>query len=98
MNQVIAIHNQNLLDIAIQEYGDVRAVFDLALVNDISITELLSPGQELLLPESQFVDGDILAYYKANNIKPATASPASVAEIKPTGIGYMIIEKTFKIK
>ncbi len=38
---------QTLLDIAIQEYGTIEAVFMLAKANDMSITDTLQAGRKL---------------------------------------------------
>ena len=94
---VVVIHNQSLLDIAIQAYGSPLAVFDLAAANDIAITDNLEVGMVLKLPESSYIDSDIYAYYKNKNIKPATAlNREQEEEINPQGINYWSIELDFK--
>lgn len=40
-----------MFDLALQELGSVKAVFELAFANGISITENLHPGQTLDIPE-----------------------------------------------
>lgn len=72
MRSVVAHRNQSLLDIAIQEYGSVEAVVDIAMENDLSITDPLTPGQVILIPGDP-IDSDIVTYYANRNIKPATA-------------------------
>ena len=42
---------QNLMDVAIQCCGDATALFDLALLNGISVTEEVAVGTEFILPE-----------------------------------------------
>ncbi|MCH4831221.1 LysM peptidoglycan-binding domain-containing protein [Flavobacterium columnare] len=49
-NQYTVYENQTLFDIAAHVYGRVDVVVQLALVNGISITERLIPGQIILLP------------------------------------------------
>jgi AAA+ ATPase superfamily predicted ATPase len=67
---VKVVEGQNLFDISIQEYGNVSAVFDIAFANDLNVSDLLLPGQELLVPESKFKDESILSYLKKKRIHP----------------------------
>ena len=52
------IYNQNLLDIAIQEYGTPYAVFDLAIVNGLGITDDLEEGIILELAKNSFEENE----------------------------------------
>ncbi len=66
--------NQNILDIAIQEFGTVEACVAIAFANGKSITEELVPGQEIKLPADAPTNADIQKYYTQNQLKPATAN------------------------
>ena len=68
---------QTLADIAIQMYGDVRAVSAIAKANDICITDELTPGTVLKCPEEVY-DLYLQNYVRKINISPAT-------EIDPDG-------------
>jgi len=72
-NTVTVLHNQSLMDIAIQQFGNVEAVVALAVLNDISITADLVAGQILSLEGIAVLDADIVNYYEIKAIKPATA-------------------------
>lgn len=72
MTKIKVLHNQTLFDIAIQYFGTTQAVFDIAILNNISITENLTVGMELQLPEKDYGFNEIVKYFKSNNIKPAT--------------------------
>ena len=63
---------QTLADIAIQVYGDLRAVSGIALANSISVTDDLIPGNTLECPEKVY-DKYLQDYVTANGISPATA-------------------------
>ena len=63
---------QTLADIAIQVYGDLRAICDIAAVNAISITDDLIPGSTIECPETVY-DKYLQDYVVANGISPATA-------------------------
>ena len=62
---------QSLMDVALQEYGALEPVFDLARLNNISPTEVMSAGNSLertdIVPDRQMEK-----YCKDNQISPAT--------------------------
>jgi hypothetical protein len=90
--------NQSFLDIAIQTSGGIASVFDLAVVNDLSITDDLTPGQSLQLVDLD--NADVTAYYKSKNLVPATALTADdklvAAELE--GISYWAINVDFIVQ
>lgn len=68
---VIVKARQTLADIAIQEYGDLRAVVIIAAENGLSVTDDIKPGVILKCPE--FVLNRYMQHYVyVNNISPAT--------------------------
>lgn len=69
--EVIVKARQTLSDIAIQVYGDVRAVSDIAYVNGISVTDTLEEGMALQCPEIVY-DRYMQSYVRNNRISPAT--------------------------
>lgn len=87
------IAGQSLLDIAIQTGGSVEAVFDLALSNNLSITEEMEAG--LVIDTSGIKANDIAGYYQVKDIRPGTYTDTQLPSL--SGIGYMIIEETFII-
>lgn len=60
MNSVLIRPGQSLTDIAIQEHGTQQSVFDFAKENKLSITEIITPGEELDKVE---VDDEWMQYY-----------------------------------
>ena len=94
MTSTIVIDRQSLLDIALQEYGNVQAAFDLAMANGLDITNELMPGQELILLTSKDTDNEILNLYKTKDIRPVTLTPGINSGNTATGIGIMQLEKT----
>lgn len=95
---VNSIESQSVFDIAIQKYGTVEAAIDIAVANDISVTDALTPGTKLLLPDTAPVNADVLKYYETNVIKPATGSLSAdmediailseIADVDDDGIRY----------
>lgn len=63
-------NGQTFLDVAIQETGSLEAAFEMALLNDVSITDDLLITDQLEAPEP--MDLEIVSYYVRNDIKPAT--------------------------
>lgn len=70
---VTILHNQSLLDLALQHTGTIESVFKLAEANSLNITDEVQAGKTLVLPAEAFSNKDILAYYTAKNLQPATA-------------------------
>lgn len=70
---ITALHNQSLLDLALQHTGTIESVFELAEANALNITDDVVAGKTLALSDEAFTNKDILAYYTAKNLQPATA-------------------------
>lgn len=70
---VAALHNQSLLDLALQHTGTIESVFELAKDNALNITDDVQAGTPLHLGEGLGVRNEILSYYTAKNLQPATA-------------------------
>ena len=71
MNRTITVLNgQTLFDIAIQHCGDVVATFEIADINDVSLTDRLIAGQSLTVPQPY--NRAIVDFYNKNKIIPAT--------------------------
>jgi len=70
---ITVLHNQSLLDLALQHTGTIESVFEFAEANTINITDDVQAGKTLVLPAEAFINKDILAYYTAKNLQPATA-------------------------
>ncbi|GIJ95156.1 hypothetical protein CAPN002_23740 [Capnocytophaga stomatis] len=97
--KVIVLHNQSLLDTCLQHTGIIESLFDLALANDISVTDDLKAGQEFEVPNNVEKDKDILNYYQAKSIQPATAFSQEDKQVieKPEGISIWAIHLDFKV-
>lgn len=71
--EVTLLNNQTLLDIALQVSGKAENFLKIAMANDLVPTDQPVPGTVLEIPEDLEIDEDIVRYYKANNVVPATA-------------------------
>lgn len=72
MNNYIVHENQTLLDVSAHVYGRVDVVVGLALLNNISITEVLTAGQIIKLVEAP-VNSLVKKSIESRNIIPATS-------------------------
>ena len=79
--QTITIQDrQTLFDIAIQYCGDREAVFQIADLNDLPITEELLAGSFVKIPV--VFNQKIVNYYQTNSIIPATAVGTEINNIE----------------
>lgn len=87
---------QSVLDIALQHCGSLEAAFDIAQSNGISLTDDLTTGQSMSVPDA--TDAEMAQHYGVNNICPATA--ITTDEINDTlnileGVDFWGIEYDF---
>ena len=71
MRTVVVMAGQTMADIAIQEYGALEAVFDIAVENQLYITSRLQDGSTLRLPDVTY-DAKRQNFCALNSIMPAT--------------------------
>lgn len=92
-------HNQTLLDMAIQHLGSVSGVFQIALLNNLSITAQLEAGTEL--KEGEPIDRDLVKYFIDHNCIPAGGAVKTVAKTDSpeqlSGVGFWSINIDFSI-
>lgn len=89
---------QSLFDIALHQGGSIEAIFELAGLNDLSITDNLEAGSDIVLSET-VLSKRVKEYYSTNNIFPATSitENESAETISQEGIGYWAIEVDFVV-
>lgn len=94
MNRIKPLNRQSLLDIAIQECGDVEAAMEIASLNGISISDTPDTETELIIPKPR--NEKNVALYRAKGVKPATDISTEEQDLATYGgIGYMGIEIDF---
>jgi hypothetical protein len=93
MQSIIVSNGQNMPDLALQACGDVAAVFDMALINEKSITDDPEIGTSLKNPV--VLNKRIATLFANEKIKPATNDLQQV--IAEEGIEFWIIEEDFII-
>ncbi|MBS1641538.1 MAG: LysM domain-containing protein [Bacteroidetes bacterium] len=93
---VNAKYKQNLLDIAAVELGNTEGVFDLAILNEISITDELQVGQQIIILDN-VLDEELVNELKKKQAKPATADEFNNPIAHLEGIGYWGIGVDFTV-
>ncbi|TDX86169.1 hypothetical protein [Epilithonimonas xixisoli] len=95
----IVLHNQSLLDFAIQHTGSAHNAFEIAMANNISITDQLTAGSELVIPDSIVNDVGVKNYYQSKSIQPATdITQNGESEETPEGISIWILNQNFIVQ
>lgn len=98
---VTALNNQSLLDLALQHTGTIESIFELAVLNEKSVTDDMVAGASLNVPplSGGARNGDILAYYTAKNLQPATAFTKADEEVfeRLEGISIWAINLDFVV-
>ncbi len=100
MVEATALYAQSFLDVVLQATGCIDALVEVAKFNDLSITDDLMAGQKIKFPESVKIDNEIVSYYKAKKVNPATALNTTDKEeiTQSEGIGYWKISVDFVIQ
>lgn len=73
MRKVTILNNQSLFDISVQLTGTALNALELAEANNKVPSVNLIAGEELIVPNTLVTDDDILRYYQANTLLPASA-------------------------
>jgi hypothetical protein len=89
--RITSKQGQWLGDVAVREAGDLLSIVEMAVSNDISVTENMIIGSELVKPKA--INRRVMNYYEINNIYPATAMEREPGTLG--GIGYMAVGITF---
>ncbi len=96
---ITVLHNQSLMDVAIQRTGNALNAFEIAKANNIGITDILTAGSTIVIPDSIIADVDIKNYYQSKAIQPATdITQTGEPGETPEGISYWILNKNFIVQ
>lgn len=90
-------HNQSLFDIAIQVYGTIEGIVEIAVANGLSITGELIQGQLLQIPDYSDTKIEVVKYFSERKLTPATGSTLIEQTTIPTppissGCSWTLIE------
>jgi len=96
---MIIQESQSLIDAAIIECGSADAAFEVAILNNMSITDDLAIGFQLV--PTNILDNGIYNYYKSKGLQPATGiTNAEINDILEAGDGieFWGIEIDFEVQ
>lgn len=94
MRFIESTQGQWLGDVAIKHAGGIEALFELAVINNLSPTENLTPGTQLT--PSELVNKRIINYYERNDINPASSDTGAI-RVRRRGIGNMTVGIDFTV-
>lgn len=92
MQNIEVKNNQSVADVATEHNGSAEKALELALLNDLSLTEDLQPGHVLL--KSSQGSSEVVNFFIREMKSPATKA----SEDLQTGIDFMKIGIDFTIK
>jgi hypothetical protein len=95
MRFINSTQGQWLGDVAIKHAGGIESVFELAVINDVSLTENLNPGT--ILTPTVVTNKRVMNYYERNGLIPASSDTGS-AQVVGRGIGHMTVNIDFIIQ
>ena len=95
MKSVTTYNNQQLIDIAMQELGDVERVYELCQLNDFPLTHELEAGAILLVPDFEADKRRRVKTFSNGSLFPASGDDDPYMILPPGGIGFMQIGNTF---
>lgn len=96
MQTVIVKQGQSILDIAIIYTGDAVIGFDIAKLNNLSITDVLTAGQKLIVPD--VIKKNIVALFDPKNQPATDVTKTGEPGEAPEGISYWILNKNFIVQ
>lgn len=96
---ITVLHNQSLLDIAIQYTGNVGNSVYIAMFNNLAPSEQLRSGTVINIPDDLAIEKSMVDYFKIRQHPPIATISNNEVQIKPlAGINYWEIETTFEVQ
>ncbi|WEK18175.1 MAG: hypothetical protein P0Y49_15395 [Candidatus Pedobacter colombiensis] len=90
MRKVTVIVGQNIMDIAMQEYGDADAIVELCDMNNLELDDDVYAGQVLLLRDLTESD-EVARYYKSKSMMVSSTLSMVTEEVIATGSEEIIV-------
>jgi hypothetical protein len=85
---VKVLSGQSLFDIAVQYTGIANTAIDIAKANGIDVTDKLTAGMTVVIPENIATDRQTVDYYTARNITPATDAQNDIESARIFGVEF----------
>lgn len=94
MKEVKVEYGQTLVDIAIQELGDASRAFELAVLNNVNVSDDITPGSLVKVPDVSIDKTSIAKVFNNPALKPASGIAITEEE---EGIEFWTIEDDFVV-
>lgn len=95
MKMIIALEQQTIFDLALQELGSAESVFDLIAANtSLRLDSEIVSGQEMII-DAAIENATLVSTYSAKSIKPGNGIGA-VIQVLGTSDGRAILTNTGK--
>lgn len=78
MKKVTAIQKQSIIDISIQETGTIESAFEFALINEISLTDILESGMNLKSLDP--IKMDVTNYFKKADYNIVSSESSQISQ------------------
>lgn len=85
---------QTMIDKAMQDLGDASRCLEMALLNNVCLTDDITVGSELLTPAIDTTKQNIITILNRIGLAPASKNYSTQL---PGGIGYWYIQQDFII-
>lgn len=97
MQTIKAGEGQTLIDVAMQHLGEAALLFDVAELNGLQITDELTPGQLIILPDAAIDKLRVVREFSSRGLEPSSLYSDDVFE-RLQGIDYWAIEDDFIVQ
>ena len=92
---IVVTDNQSLIDIAIQQTGSALAVFDYSVINEVSITDILTAGNHIKeVPKKEYESFDFYElnkkYFKPRSLEITVIQNQSLMDIAVQNDGCVL--------
>jgi hypothetical protein len=98
MKTVNVLNGQTMLDIALQELGDVERAGEIAVLNDRSITDDLVAGESLSVPVYDSGKRTLVQLFSARGSRPASGGGNPFGRPSGSGVDFWEIENDFIVQ
>lgn len=96
MKEVTVKNGQTLIDICIQELGDPEQLLVVAALNELEVTELLTAGQTILVPDFALDKKAIVKIFTDPALAPAS-DKGDLSDVLVEGIEFWSVEFDFVV-
>lgn len=94
MKLVKVLYQQTIIDIAVQELGDAERAVEIAALNGLGITDELTAGQVLQVPDYDLSKINTVQLFTNTALAPASVDDAMTVD---EGIDYWALEMDFEV-